>query len=119
MSKNAVCHIEWSCTDLERAKAFLAGLFGWQFEPFGPDYLLISAPAGPGGALQKVDKVEAGASPLVYVEVDHIEDYLGRVEELGGVVATARTEIPTVGWYALIKDPDGNMMGLYEEGAQG
>ena len=44
----------------------------------------------------------------LYVEVDEIEDYLRRTKALGGVVATAKTEIPSLGWYALIKDPDGS-----------
>ncbi|HUT15621.1 MAG TPA: VOC family protein [Anaerolineae bacterium] len=115
MTKNAICYVEWSCTDLGRTRAFLAGLFDWQFEPSGEDYLIIKAPAGPGGGVQKVDDVQPGASPVVYVEVDEIEDYLRRTKELGGVVAIEKTEIPTLGWYALIKDPDGNTIGLYGE----
>jgi len=114
MTKNAICYIEWSCTDLGRTKAFLAGLFDWQFEPSGEDYLIIKPPAGPGGGVQKVDGVQPGASPVVYVELDEIEQYLRRTKTLGGVVAVEKTEIPTLGWYALIKDPDGNTIGLYQ-----
>ena len=47
MTKNAICYIEWFCTDLGRTKAFLAGLFDWHLEPSGEDYFIIRAPAGP------------------------------------------------------------------------
>ena len=118
MTKNAICYIEWFCTDLGRTKAFLAGLIDWHFEPSGEDYFITRAPAGPGGGIQKVDDVQPGASPVVYVEVDEIEDYLRRTKELGGVVAVGKSVIPTLGWYALIKDPDGNTIGLYQEQVQ-
>lgn len=101
-----------------KGKAFLAGLFDWQFEPSGEEYLIIRVPAGPGDGVQKVDDVQPGASPVVYVEVDEIEDYLRRTKELGGVVAVGKSVVPTLGWYALIKDPDGNTIGLYQEHVQ-
>ena len=47
--------------------------------------------------------------------MNEIEDYLRRTKELGGVVAAGKTEIPTLGWYALLKDLDGNTIGLYQE----
>ena len=52
----------------------------------------------------------------VYVEVDEIEPYLEKVGELGGDVAVPKTEIPNQGWFAHIKDPDGNIFGLFQGG---
>ena len=37
MAKHAICHIERSSTNLERAKAFLSGLFGWKNDPWDED----------------------------------------------------------------------------------
>jgi predicted enzyme related to lactoylglutathione lyase len=46
MAKHAICHVEWSSTDLERTRAFLAGLFDWEFQAWGEDYLVFTPPEG-------------------------------------------------------------------------
>ena len=114
MVKHTVSHFEWSCTDLERTKNFLQGLFGWEFRPWNDDYWLFDLPDGPDGGLMKVDKVEPGKSPYLYFEVDEIEPYLDKVMELGGGIEKEKTEIPGVGWYAHLIDPDGNTVGLMQ-----
>jgi predicted enzyme related to lactoylglutathione lyase len=114
MAKHSVCHFEWSSTDLERTKKFLEGLFDWKFQAWGDEYLLFDTPEGPGGGIMKVDKVEIGKSPYIYIEVDEIEPYLEKVKTLGGSVDTPKTEIPTVGWHAHLVDPDGNIIGLFQ-----
>ncbi len=114
MAEHAICHIEWSCTDLERTKSFFSGLFGWKFEPFGEGYLLFEPPDGPGGGIARVDEVHPGDSPCVYVEVEEIEPYLEKVKGLGGGVSAPKKEIPNVGWWALITDPDGSPVGLFQ-----
>ncbi len=114
MNANSICHVEWSSTDLERTKAFLWGLFGWEFQTFTPDYMLFTTPSGPGGGISEVKEVRAGTSPVVYVAVEAIQPYLEEAVELGGGVAASRTEIPGMGWFAHIADPDGNIIGLFE-----
>jgi predicted enzyme related to lactoylglutathione lyase len=114
MAKHAVCHIEWSSTDLQRTETFLSGLFDWKFSHWGDDYLVFNTPDGPNGGIMKVDKVEPGRSPYVYINVEDIEPYLKRAEELGGEVDVPKTEIPKVGWYAHIKDHEGNIIGLLQ-----
>ncbi|MGA9751403.1 MAG: VOC family protein [Acidobacteriota bacterium] len=114
MGFHSVCHVEWSCTDLERTKAFLWGLFGWEFEPFGEDYLLFTAPEGPDVGIQRVAEVGPGDSPTVYVEVPSVATCSQQAEELGGEVVTPKAEIPGVGWFSRVKDPDGNVIGLFE-----
>lgn len=114
MAKNAFCHIEWSTTDLERTKNLLSNLFGWAFKPWGKEYMVFSTPEGVGGGIMKVEKVEPGASPSVYVDVDSIERYLEKAKELGAEIAVPKTPIPGVGWYAHIKDLDGNIYGIVQ-----
>ncbi len=114
MAKHAFCHIEWSVTDLERSKAFYAGLFDWKFEPWEEEYLVFSTPQEPDGGLMKVNEVSPGRSLIVYVEVEEIEPYLEKARELGGGVDVHKTEIPNLGWFANLKDPDGNLVGLFQ-----
>ena len=63
----------------------------------------------------KVDKVEPGASLTVYVEVEEIEPYLENARALGGDVIVGKTQIPKAGWFAHLSDPDGNIVGLFQE----
>jgi predicted enzyme related to lactoylglutathione lyase len=115
MTVNAFCHVEWVVTDLDRAKAFLGGLFSWTFEDLGEGYSLFRTSEGPGGGLEKADAVTpAVASPQVYVHVADIDATAARAKELGGGVAIERTEIPGIGWHARITDPDGNPIGLWQ-----
>ncbi len=114
MTPHRIGHVEFASTDLERTRAFFSGLFGWSFNTWSEDYYLFSAPDKPNGGIMKVDKVEPGNSTVVYVEVDDIESTLKHVEELGGSVAQPKTEIPDMGWYAHLTDPDGNVIGLYQ-----
>ena len=115
MAKHSVCHFEWSSTDLERTQKFLENLFDWKFQAWGDEYLMFTPPEGPGGGIMKVDEVTPGKSPYIYIEVDEIEPYLEKVSELGGKVDSQKKEIPTIGWYAHVKDPDGNIIGLFKE----
>ena len=115
MAKHAVCHFEWSSTDLERTKQFLSGLFDWKFEPWGDEYLMFTPPDGPGGGIMKVDSVTPGKSPYIYIEVEEIEPYLDKVKRLGGDIEKPKQEIPNIGWYAHVLDPDGNIVGLFQE----
>jgi predicted enzyme related to lactoylglutathione lyase len=115
MVKHSICHFEWSSTDLKRTEKFLSGLFGWEFKPWGDEYMMFDTPSGLGGGIMKVDSVSAGKSPYIYIEVDEIEPYLDKVKELGGSVDKDKSEIPTVGWYAHLLDPDGNIIGIFQE----
>jgi predicted enzyme related to lactoylglutathione lyase len=115
MARHTICHVEWACTDLQRAKTFYGGLFDWSFTPWGEEYLMFRTPdQGIGGALMSVPRVQAGNSPLVYVLVDTIEPYLDQAKKLGGGVAVPKTEIPTIGWFAHLTDPDGNTLGIFQ-----
>lgn len=112
--KHVICHIEWASNNLERSKTFFSGLFDWSLEPWGEGYLVFTPPEGVGGGINKVEKVVAGESPVVYVEVEEIEPYLKKAKALGGGVAVPKTEIPGMGWFAHVTDPDGNVVGLFQ-----
>jgi predicted enzyme related to lactoylglutathione lyase len=49
----------------------------------------------------------------ISVLTDDIESTLAKVEELGGQTVTPKTEIPDMGWFAVFKDPQGNLIGLF------
>ena len=53
----------------------------------------------------------------VYIGVDKIEDYLERIEKLGGKKIVGPVVIPT-GRFAWFCDPEGNQLGLMDKNPQ-
>jgi hypothetical protein len=50
---------------------------------------------------------------MFYVHVDDIQQYLDKIESLGGKTMMPPREIPGVGSAAVFSDPDGNSVGLF------
>jgi predicted enzyme related to lactoylglutathione lyase len=46
--------------------------------------------------------------------VNNVEEYITKAKESGGDIYRGKTIIPAMGAYALVKDPDGNVIGLYQ-----
>jgi predicted enzyme related to lactoylglutathione lyase len=65
-----------------------------------------------GGGLAPRD--EGFTQPRSYVEVDSIEETIAAAEKAGGTVAMGKQEISPTSWWAVIVDPDGNHIGIYE-----
>src|SRR5688572_19358355 len=122
-----VVHFEIPADDIARAKQFYGSIFGWQLQDMGEEmngYIIAmttpvdqqtQAPTEPGainGGLMK--RSGDTPSPVITIEVDGIDDALQQVEAEGGTTVQKRTEIPGMGAFAYFKDPEGNVMGLWE-----
>lgn len=115
MADHLIAHCEIPSTDLERSKDFYHKVLGWEFKPFGNGYLLFNNHKGTMIGLRKVDQVAKGDSTIFHVNIPDIESILNKAKENGGAVERNRTVIPAMGWYALMSDPDGNTIGLYQK----
>lgn len=116
MAQGEYNHIEIPADDPERAQRFYSELLGWQFttmEGFDNYWLYRSGPGELGGGLG-IRGQTAGDVLRNYVTVDSLDDAVAKVERLGGRIVTPKTELPGQGWYAAIKDSEGNELGLYE-----
>ena len=115
MPHGDITHIEIPVRDRAAASGFYSKLFGWEIatSPGFEDYPMWRAPNQvSGGAL--VARDSDGAQPLSYVEVDSIDDTVAAAVEAGGAVVREKGEIDPTSWWAVITDPDGNRIGLYE-----
>ena len=110
-----IAHVEIPSTDLDRTKDFLLKLLNWEFKPFGKGYLLFNNHKGIMVGLRKTDSISKGDSTVFHVNVESIENVLKNVESIGGKIKRGKTVIPAMGWYALINDPDGNTLGLFQK----
>ena len=122
-----VVHFEIPTDDLDRAKDFYGSVFGWRLETMptpGGEYTGVTTtsvdeqtqmPTEPGainGGMVKRD--ERTPAPVITIDVDDIDQSLKEIEAGGGSTVTPRTAIPGMGAFAYFKDPEGNVLGLWE-----
>ena len=107
-------------TDPEAAKAFYTAVVGWGttiWDQMDPPYTMWTAGEKPiGGILQKpAEALAAGAKPewLAYVTVPDVDATIARAQELGGKVMAPPRDIPTVGRFAVLADPQGAFIAPY------
>lgn len=115
MAHGDITHIDIPVTDMARATAFYSGLFGWEISemPGFEGYPMWQAPNGiSGGGL--APRGEDFTHPRSYVEVDSIDDTIAAAVAAGGSVAAEKQPITETSAWAVIVDPDGNRIGLFE-----
>ena len=100
--------------DPDGAKRFYDDVVGWEIEaqPSGDmDYRMIAAPGGLAGGVMRLDEAmqAAGASPtwLTYFGVDDVDATFAKAKDFGAHVFVPPTDIPNVGRFALLSDPQG------------
>ena len=114
---NPFIHIELDTTDLDRAKAFYSGLFDWKLNDLpmpGGSYTLIEVGKGTGGGMMQHPMPGALSMWLAYVLVDDIGAATKKAMSLGAVVHKDVTEVPGMGWFSIIADPTGAVLGLWQ-----
>ncbi|GFO56349.1 glyoxalase [Geomonas sp. Red276] len=102
---------ELRTTDVSGAERFYTRLFGWSTEPWtGKEgYRLIKVNGREVGGIVETPSVEAlGTSRWgIYVTVTDVDATARKAPELGGKVLVEPTDIPRVGRFCVIRDPQG------------
>jgi uncharacterized protein len=104
---------ELMTTDVAGAKAFYTKLFGWETEDMNmPDmtYTVVKAGGnGVGGIMPMPKDAPKGMPPMwgVYVTVKDVDQTAKTAEGLGAKLLVPPTDIPTVGRFCVIQDPQG------------
>jgi predicted enzyme related to lactoylglutathione lyase len=123
-----VVHFEIPVDDAARARGFYGSTFDWDLSEMdmgdGNMYTIATTtaidettqqPTEPGGIngglMQRSPDTPA---PVITIGVTSIDDSLKKVEAGGGSTVQPRTEIPGMGAFAYFKDPEGNVVGLWE-----
>jgi len=118
-----VAHFEIPYDDKDRACTFYGEAFGWELSTWGKgEYTLVgtgptgeSGPTEPGfingGLMQRGEPVQG---PVVTIVVEDVDATLSRVEELGGSRAVDKQAVGDMGFAAYFRDPEGNLMGLFQ-----
>jgi predicted enzyme related to lactoylglutathione lyase len=101
-------------TDADAAQSFYAELIGWRISDSGMpnmDYRMCATPQGGVGGIMQLTTamLDGGARPcwLGYVSVADVENSLKGIAAAGGSVMVPPSDIPEVGRWAMIADPQG------------
>ena len=111
------CWNELMTTDTKKAGDFYTGLFGWgrDTQNFGPlEYTMFSNNERPAGGMLQITP-EMGPIPpnwVVYFAVDDCDAKTQKVTELGGSVMKPPDDIPNIGRFSIVTDPQGAAFAL-------
>jgi predicted enzyme related to lactoylglutathione lyase len=108
----------------DAAKAFYPQITPWQTQAWdddATDYTMWTLEGAPIGGVTPLasDVASTGMSPqwLAYVSVYDVDASVRQVASLGGQVRMGPKEVPHVGCWAVIADPQGATIGVFEPAA--
>jgi predicted enzyme related to lactoylglutathione lyase len=107
----------------------LGKLFGWKLQdwpmPDGSKYIGVHTtpidettrmPLKPGainGGIMK--RTKDAKAPIFAINVESIDEKVKQVEHAGGKVVMPKMDMMGMGFYAYVSDPEGNVLGLWED----
>lgn len=111
---------ELMTTDMDAAKDFYTAVVGWRAEPWSgssemPYTIMNARDRGVAGIMTIPDDAkQAGMPPawLGYIRSDDVDADAEAVKKAGGAVHRAPADIPGVGRFAVVGDPQGAMFML-------
>ena len=119
-----VVHFEIPFDDGDRARAFYREAFGWEVSQM-PEFDYTAAATGPAGEQGPTEPgyINGGmfrrdggplSGPIITLDVENIEDTLAKIESLGGSGVGEKLPVGDMGFAAYFRDPEGNVMGLWQ-----
>jgi len=116
MKNGAFGWFELMTTDPEWAKKFYSELFGWEYEEMpmenGAPYTVVKVDGkAVAGIMAQPDECK-GMPPAweIYVTVDDVDATVENVLSLGGKVLRPAFDIPEVGRFCVLQDPQGAVL---------
>jgi uncharacterized protein len=121
----APCWIDLMTTDRQKAIAFYTGLFGWtEGDDAGPDMhhytqFLLRGKAVAAVVDMMADSAAGGMTSTwtTYLAVDDLDAVAAKIVPAGGTVAMPPMDVAEAGRMAMVADPSGALVGLYQAGA--
>lgn len=106
--------------DVEGAKAFYSETVGWKLGAWdgSADYTMLMVEGHPiGGMMGLPEDVKGAGHPphwIAYIAVDDVDAKGKEVVALGGKVLEGPNDIPTVGRFSVIADPQGAIIAIFK-----
>ncbi|MCG3124494.1 MAG: hypothetical protein GIKADHBN_02959 [Phycisphaerales bacterium] len=113
-----VVHFEIGARDATKLAGFYGKLFGWNTSEYGPARMIDTGSTQ--GIMGHINQL--GHEPhnycVVYMQVDDLEAYIKNAMGLGAKLCVPATEVPGMGHFAWLQDPEGNAFGLWKAAGQ-
>ncbi len=103
--------IELPVGDIDAARAFYEGAFGWDMTAFGPTYACTMTGYVDIGL--QADPPERSAAPLVVIQAPDLEAALAAVAKAGGTITRPIFGFPG-GHRFHFRDPSGNELAVHK-----
>ena len=114
--------------DMERAKRFYEQVFDWKITPIpgsgGNFHAATTMPVNENGEPKVPGGINGGFfqrgthgldGTFVEINVPSIDEYLKRIELAGGKLVKPKSPMLDIAFFALVKDTEGNIIGLWED----
>lgn len=108
------CYAQLQTHDHDKAKQFYQTLFGWSATESSPQYTELQTGGAINAGVMPAPNPKGPAFWLPYVEVKNLDAKLGEAEKLGAKTMVPPSDVPGKGRYAVISDPSGAAIGLWE-----
>ena len=115
--------IDLLTSDLDRAQAFYGTVFGWTFESAGPEYggyvSAFSDGHSVAGLMGNAPEYQTPDTWTTYLHTADVKATVAAAVAAGGANSMEVMEIPEKGWMALLTDPAGATVGLWQPTGHG
>ena len=116
---NPFVHIELQSQAVNQAIEFYGQLLDWQLADMpmpnsDAKYTSINVGEGIGGGMMQHPVAGAPSTWVPYVEVDDVTAFAEKAKNLGAIIVREKTEVPEHGWFSIIKDPAGAVLGFWQ-----
>ena len=120
-----VVHFEIPFDDEERAKTFYSTVFGWKLNSIPEmnytivhtvavdDKMMPKESGAINGGMYKRDE-QSAPYPVIVINVTNLDEALKQVTDNGGEIFRGKMKVGEMGWYAQVKDTEGNIIGMWE-----
>ena len=113
----SIVWFEIPADNVERAKKFYGELFGWKVEkmPGAMEYWHFDTGGGddtPDGGVMKRQPGQTGIT--TYFSVPSVDEFVGKVQKLGGKIYMPKTPVPQMGYFAVCQDTENNVFALWQ-----
>ncbi|NIN10292.1 MAG: VOC family protein [Gemmatimonadales bacterium] len=116
-----VVHWELWSQDPAKVADFYAKAFDWQVNFLEEiNYRLVET-GGEGGINGGIMQPQQGPWPgnmAFYISVDDLDGLRQKIQDAGGKIVVERMDVPNVGAFSLFEDPDGRVMGIWQQQEQ-
>lgn len=115
MKHHAINYVEFAAKDLGSTEAFFQRVFGWDFTPYGTEYIAFSGSGLEGGFYQsdKMANVNFGSALVVIYSVN-LERSLEEVQKAGGTICQDIFVFPGGRRFHFL-EPSGNELAIWSD----